>query len=326
MTSILAAILAIAVSGPVEQTPVQELGGVMVGRWIGDVTLIADWPGLGNRGDKVVAYVTVDWIADGEAFEIEWFGGIGTSKEIFGWDAAEKKVRSLGVSSGGTTWRTVWTKNGDHWSGKSKESLADGTRVAGSQITLAPQESGKKLVFTNEGEGFVGDTKMDPLHDVYTRLNPEDAGNTPLQEYGDLTVGRWIGDIGLVRDWPGIGKKGDRIVEHVSAKWTADRRALVREWRGGQGCGYSIFVWDPTENKIKQCEVSSGGACFTAWIWKEGDTWKWTLAGQLGDGTTEEGSGTIAFRDGHKKCNIAGDLVVGGEKVSFVDPYTRLGK
>jgi hypothetical protein len=326
MTGVYVAIVAVALGAQPTKTALDDLGGILCGRWIGDVTLIADWPGLGKRGEKVVAYVAVNWIADGQAFEIEWHGGSGVSKEIFVWDAGDEKIRSMGVSSGGSTWRTVWSKRGDLWRGRSTEYLADGTKVAGGTIILTVQDGGRRLAFTNEGDGFIGDKKMDPLHDVYTRLGSESPADTPLQEYGDLLVGRWMGDIGLVRDWPGIGKEGDKIVEYATVKWSVDRTALIREWHGGEGCGRSITVWDPLEKKIKAVAVNSGGSTFTAMVEKDGEQWSWTLSGSLGDGTPQTGSGTIKLSDDGNKYDVAGKLVVGGEEVSFVDPYTRLAK
>ena len=133
-----------------------------------------------------------------------------------------------------------------------------------------------------------------------------------------------MGDIELVRDWPGIGKKGDKNVAYSTIKWTADRRAFLVESSGGHGCTRSINFWDPVEKKIKICAVNSGGSSFTAFVNKDGDKWVWEMTGSLYDGTPETGSGTVVFSYGGNKHVVAGDLVVGGEKVSFVDPYTRL--
>lgn len=324
MTGVYVAIMAAALAAEPAKAPLADLGGVLAGRWIGDVTLIADWPGLGKRGEKVVAYVQVDWIADGNAFEIEWHGGAGSSKELFVWDAGQKKVRSMGASSGGRSWQTVWNKKGGQWRGHCTEHLADGTKVAGSTIVVAVENGGKKLIFTSEGEGFVGDKKLDPLRDVYTKLDTQEPANTPLQEYGELVVGRWMGDVTFVVDWPGIGKKGDKIIDHLTLKWTNDRRAIVSESHFAQGCSRSIHVWDPAEKKIRIFSTDSAGAFFSGVIDKSGDKWTWILSGCLADGTPQNGSGTIVFSNEGRKHVLVGDVVVGNEKASFIDSYTRL--
>jgi hypothetical protein len=326
MTSVCVAIMAVALAAEPAETPLNDLGGILQGRWIGDVTLIADWPGLGKRGEKVVAYVNADWIVDGHAFEIVWHGGAGCSKEIFVWDAGAKKVRSTGASSGGSSWQTTWSKKGDNWLGRSVEHLADGTKAGGNTIVLTVEDNGKRLVFTSEGDGYIGDKKLDPLRDVYTKLDTEAPEDTLLQEYGDLVVGRWMGDIELVRDWPGVGMKGDKNVAYSTIKWTADRRAFIVESSGGQAYTRTVHFWDPVEKKIKLYSLNSGGTSFTALVDKDGDKWVWTLTGSLYDGTPETGTGTVEFSEGGNKYVVAGDLVVGGEKVSFSDPYTRLSE
>lgn len=326
MASLYAVVVAAALVGTHQETPLQELGDIMVGRWIGDVKLVADWPGLGKRGEKVTAYVSIDWVIDGQAFEINWHGGEGTSRELITWDAATKTIRSLGAASGGRSWQGTWKKQGNQWFITSEGSLADGTKVGGGQNVMTPVDDGARVVFTNQGDGFIGDQKLDPLHDVYVRLNDEGSVDTPLQELGDLLVGRWMGDIELMRDWPGVGTKGERIVEYATFQWTNDHRAILRKSHGGAACGMSITVWDAAEKKIREFATNSGGASFTALMWKEGDGWAWSLTGSLHDGRSQTGSGKVIFAKDGQTYQVIGDLDVGGEKMSFVDPYRRLAQ
>lgn len=40
------------------QSDFERFCELMEGRWVGEVTWVADWPGLGKRGDKSVAFLT----------------------------------------------------------------------------------------------------------------------------------------------------------------------------------------------------------------------------------------------------------------------------
>lgn len=62
----------------------------------------------------------------------------------------------------------------------------------------------------------------------------------------------------------------------------------------------------------------------TLLIRKEADHWAWTATGNVDDDTKLTGKGTTSYSDKNRKSDFAGELVVGGERVSFVDPYTRV--
>ena len=67
----------------------------------GNITFAADYPGIGKKGEKVAAYSDCRWIADGKILECDSFGGQGTSKGLYWWDASAKVVKSLWIDSGG---------------------------------------------------------------------------------------------------------------------------------------------------------------------------------------------------------------------------------
>ncbi|MCL4195404.1 MAG: hypothetical protein KJZ87_26940, partial [Thermoguttaceae bacterium] len=45
------------------------------------------------------------------------------------------------------------------------------------------------------------------------------ATDTPLQEFGEMVVGRWVGKLTMLVDWPGFGKKGDLVTGQVTFQW-----------------------------------------------------------------------------------------------------------
>ena len=51
------------------RTEFNELCRIWQGRWIGDVILVADWPGIGKRGEKVTTYWDNVVTEDGNAMQ-----------------------------------------------------------------------------------------------------------------------------------------------------------------------------------------------------------------------------------------------------------------
>ncbi|MHB0959072.1 MAG: hypothetical protein ACYC0X_27345 [Pirellulaceae bacterium] len=144
---------------------------------------------------------------------------------------------------------------------------------------------------------------------VMGQAEPQD---TPLKEYGELIVGRWIGEVMLVADWPGIGKKGEKVASHLTVRWIADKKGLEDESFGGQGTGKSIYFYDPTTKKIRNVGVDSGGTSGETEIWKEGDKWVFKTSGALADGTKAEGTGVLTVKDGGNTLIFDGEWKLGG--------------
>jgi hypothetical protein len=149
-----------------QDTPLKEYGELIAGRWLGEVTLIADLPGIGKKGEKVVGHWTVRWITDKKGLEDEFFGGKGTAKSIFFYDPTTKKIRNIGVDSGGTILEMDVWKEGDKWVSKNWGALADGTKTEGTGV-LTVTDGGNTLII--DGTGKIGGKDTLPLHDVYRR-------------------------------------------------------------------------------------------------------------------------------------------------------------
>ncbi len=171
MLSLVGAVLVASATLGQAETPataLQELGNQLVGRWIADITLVADWPGIGKKGDKVIGHMSVRWIADKRGLEDEGFAGQGTGKTLYFWDAASAKIKTFAVDSGGTTMEAELWKEDSTWKFRGTGSLADGTKTE-VKGTLVVKDSGNTLVY--EGTGTVGGKATLPLHDVYRRAS-----------------------------------------------------------------------------------------------------------------------------------------------------------
>ena len=72
----------------------------MAGRWSGEITLIADWPGLKKkRGEKLVNYQTRRKLADGKSFMATITGGETTATDLCAFDPASRQIRIMRTNS-----------------------------------------------------------------------------------------------------------------------------------------------------------------------------------------------------------------------------------
>ena len=134
----------------------EEYCKVWEGRWIGDVTWIADWPGLGKKGDKVTCYWEGRITADGNALSAVFYGGTGRSTGITYFDPGTKQIKGLVVTSGGTIFNLIFFKKDGKWQQHVTGNLPDGSKklgvTKGSVVTyLGPHTDIFKQVFSEFG-------------------------------------------------------------------------------------------------------------------------------------------------------------------------------
>jgi hypothetical protein len=148
------------------------LGELQVGRWVGDITFIADWPGedLG-KGGKVVAYTEYRWAADKQLIERTQDLGNSQIKQIFFYDAPAKKIRFAWVSSsGGSLIGHCWKKSDLVFGWRiTSGGMADGRVQTGAGETVF---SSDRKTHTLKGRSKLGDEELAPLNDFYKRLSP----------------------------------------------------------------------------------------------------------------------------------------------------------
>lgn len=326
MSTLYLTMVATIMTVTVEKTPLQEYGDVLVGRWVGDITLVADWPEVGSKGEKVVAYETVRWILDGHALEVEGRVGTGAGKTIIVWDPVSQTIREYGTSAGTGSWSGVTRKVDDAWITEGTGFLPDGTKTSGTS-KLVFSDEGRVRTYT--GSGHVGDEEHLPLHDVYTKVSVAMEEATPLKPFGDLLVGRWQGDVKWVTDWPNMGKRGERATVYVDFEWIADGHAVQMVYQGGSGKGLGIIYWDAAAQQIRQSVVFTNGLTRQEVLCREGDTAKWRAeqSGSLGDGTELVGTAYLEFQDDGRTAVNTGQVTIGGQQQDpFRDVYTKLSQ
>ena len=115
----------------------------------------------------MVGHLTVRWIADQQGLEDDWYGGSGYGKSIYMYDPETKKIKQVGVDSGGaiSEW-CIWKEDGK-WTSAGKGCLADGTKYEGKGTVegTGPDTFAYKGGFTSGGK------KLLDLNDVYRRAS-----------------------------------------------------------------------------------------------------------------------------------------------------------
>ena len=145
-----------------------ELLKAMQGRWVGDVTWVADLPGIGKEGDKVRCYVENVVTEDGNAILSRFFGGNGSGTSIFFYDAASKEITQRIITSNGATWRRVFQKEDSNWSIVVSGSNSEGSKVKG-KLFITVSDNGNKHSWS--GATTTGGEPNAPLQDVWVRVS-----------------------------------------------------------------------------------------------------------------------------------------------------------
>ncbi|TWU33225.1 hypothetical protein [Novipirellula artificiosorum] len=146
----------------------QEYCQAFQGRWVGDITWVADWPGLGKKGEKVTAYSENTVAEDGNALITKFYGGNGSGTGIVAFDARAKQIKWMWVSSGGYVGQSTLHKVDGKWVDKGLGSTPDGTKNEYTS-TVTITDNGNTHTWT--GTGTLGGEQVDDQHDVWRRVS-----------------------------------------------------------------------------------------------------------------------------------------------------------
>ena len=163
----------VALSSPVSaqeatREEFKEICKVLEGRWIGDITWAADWPGLGKKGEKVTTYWEGTMAEDGNALLGRFHGGNGSGTWLLVYDAGAKRIKGLWINSGGSVSHDIIYKENGKFVQIQSGSHADGTKTEG-RCVLTIEENGNKSTW--RGGGSIGGKKHDDYTDVWRRLS-----------------------------------------------------------------------------------------------------------------------------------------------------------
>jgi hypothetical protein len=145
---------------------------LLEGRWMVDVTLIADWPGIGlKRGEKFKGYDSFTKILDGEALEWSSVGGEGEFRAIFHWDSHSSTIHCNAYTSGGAMHHSVWWKEEEGkyalWLKRAFE--RDNRRLAG-KAGIQFDRNARSFRFTSDNLKLGGEA-LDKLEDIFHKIS-----------------------------------------------------------------------------------------------------------------------------------------------------------
>lgn len=145
----------------------EEFCQLVGGRWVGDVTWIADWAGFGKRGDKVTAYWEGRLCADGNTLATRYYGGNGTAVGMRFYDPGTNQIRQVSVNSGGRAGSGVYFEKDGVWNYSGTGTEANGDKVEAT-LRLVISDGGETHAW--RGTVTVNGKKTDELKDVWRRV------------------------------------------------------------------------------------------------------------------------------------------------------------
>lgn len=135
-----------------------------------------------------------------------------------------------------------------------------------------------------------------------------------FKEWCRLNSGRWMGDVTLVADIPGMGKKGETLTSYYEAATAQDGNVLIEKFYAGEGSSMGMSLFDGRINRIRTMWITSSGVLNYGTTWKVGDKWVGTDVGCNPDGTKIVSTGVLTFSEDGKTATAIGSSLIDGEK------------
>ena len=147
------------------------------------------------------------------------------------------------------------------WVGETEGTLGDRSKISARFVTVF-REGGTKLI--GECDFSIGGKKQEPVRDVYTKVDrnqrAHESSREDFREFCETWEGRWTGDVTWVADWPGLGKRGEKVTAYWEGRMAEDGNAMIGKFFGGTGSSTSLVYYDPGVKQIKWLWIESGGA------------------------------------------------------------------
>ena len=308
----------------------EKICGLMEGRWIGDVTWVADWPGLGKKGEKVTAYSEWTRAEDGNVMNVRFFGGTGSASGMLAYDAAAKKIRGWYVVSGGYVGQEEFSVEGNTITIEGRGSLPDGRSDQYTSFrTFA--DDGASFVDTGSGaiDGKPNAEQRDTWRKISGKFAPGEAAE-PLRELGEKLVGRWIRDIVWIYDWNGATSgRGGKATGYHEITWSHDKHMIREVIHAGETRGENLYVFDPPTRRILIFNTVSDGTVVAGEMRKESEN-EWSarpIGGGTSDGKAFGGEIKLTFSQDGNRLETSGQIFLGGQPLDALqDVYRRVDR
>ena len=147
-----------------------------------------------------------------------------------------------------------------------------------------------------------------------------------FQEFCKAMEGRWVGEVVWVADWPGFGKKGDKITGYSDFRISHNDNVLQGRFNAGPGSGVGLYHYDAGQKQIQGRWVSSGGSVWNVVIYKHAGQWHEHETGSVADGRPISMSSIRHISDDGKTHRRSGSVKIGGEAQDpLQDVWRRVG-
>jgi len=292
---------------------------------------------IDQGGPKGTAGFECEWSAGKAALIYRWTGPnlVGqapmTAFGTLGWDGSSKTVRERSFGSDGSTFTATHAINAiDGWESPAEGTFADAGKYVRSTRT-------RVITWKNDDQWIVADkdSKLDgqpapSTTSTFRRVTAVPRQSTPdeFREYGNAFSGRWVQDITLIADWPGLSKKqGDKVIGHETTRWLGNDRVLETDGHLLENFNRGVTYWDPATRQIRLLNVNSAGSVGHAILWKADGVWRWNYEEGHLDGKKAVGTGTIKLEDNGSTSVLEGTLYLdSGQLPPLRDVSKRVGK
>ena len=139
------------------------------------------------------------------------------------------------------------------------------------------------------------------------------SSRADFKEFCKVMEGRWIGKVVWAADWPGFGKKGDKVTGYSDFRVSHDGSVMQGRFNAGPGAGVGLYHYDAGKKQIQGRWVSSGGNVWNLVIYKKDGQWHEHETGSVADGRPIEMSSIRHISDGGKTHRRVGTVKIGGE-------------
>ena len=125
-------------------------------------------------------------------------------------------------------------------------------------------------------------------------------------------------------DYPGLGKKGEKVTGYEICRWTIDGTAIECEVFGGKVTGKAIYWWDAASKQVRDLELDSGGNWAQGVVSRQGTKLVISASGGFADGRRVDYKREDTFQDNGNTRIATGATILKGVRNEFRDTYKRV--
>jgi len=155
----------------------------------------------------------------------------------------------------------------------------------------------------------------------------QESTREEFKEFCQAMQGRWVGEVTWVTDWPGFGKRGEKVTAYWEARLAEDGNAVIGRFFAGNGSSTSLICFDGGAKQIRWTDVDSGGTVGQSIVYKKEGKWRTKSEGSLADGTKTRFTSTATISEDGNTWTWEGSGTVGDKPAADRhDVWRRVSK